>query len=156
MISSQTQCPVEFSANFLHYFGHILQGILWAACLLVVWLQTPVLYQKHASRNLSSCSSWAADVSNAFILFFCSLSFIFSSGCRVNWPRKILTRTFPCDNREQYDFDNGNYCIVCRLGYFRKQPLWFFGNNLPALFVFQLLRHVFPPQRGVFLRWIFL
>ena len=31
-----------------------------------------------------------------------------------------------------------------------------FGNNFPALFIFQLPRHVSPPQYGIFLWWIFL
>ena len=87
MISLQTQCLVEFSTNFLNYFGHILQDILQVTCLLAVCLQTHELYQK-LPKDLSSCSSLVTDVSSALILFFCSWSFIFLSGCLVNSPQK--------------------------------------------------------------------
>lgn len=88
MISSQTQCPVEFSANFLHYFGYILQGILLSSMSSSCFFTYPCTLSKAAPRDFSSCLSLVADLSNAFILFFCPWSFIFSSGCRVNSPQK--------------------------------------------------------------------
>ena len=65
----------------------------------------PCTLSKTASQDLSSCSSLVADVSALGASSF-------RQDVALIHHRNILTRIFPSDNCEQYDFGNGNYCIV--------------------------------------------